>query len=210
MMNELVNIIAFFMQYDPDTEWVRMIIREWTPTILPVLTAANTYAVIAFINIWMLLGTITFAKINPRFLFAVIPINIAVLVFLVISWASFLGGPSDDPLPTRLMLKSYVVAAEEGHIYYWIHHVSDEGLVDPVPRYYRVPYSPPREQELDAIAADLAAGGIIMGEIVLRDFQESDNQDKLPYEGGEMRFYEFGVGKYLEKEPTEELTGPPK
>ena len=137
----------------------------FSPFTLPTLTSGILLVFVVFIFLVTLLLLITLkTSVNWKFKLILIASSLAVYIFTYQGMMSFSGWPSENILPNKFQIHwTYVkepdkFAKTDGAIYIWIEELDEFNIPLGIPRSYKLPYSPPLEEEVANVQANLEAG----------------------------------------------------
>ena len=137
----------------------------FSPFTLPTLTSGILIVFIVFIFLVTLLLIITLkARIDWKLKLLLISSSVVIYIFTYQGMMSFSGWPSEKILPDKFQIHwTYVkepdkFAKTEGAIYIWIEELDEYNVPRGIPRSYKLPYTPPLEEEVLDVQANLERG----------------------------------------------------
>ena len=137
----------------------------FSPFTLPTLTSGILLVFIIFIFLVVLLLLTTLkTSINWKYKLLLIASSLAVYIFTYQGMMSFSGWPSENVLPDKFQIHwTYVKEPDkfsktEGAIYIWIEELDEYNIPFGIPRSYKLPYTPPLEEEILDVQSNLEAG----------------------------------------------------
>ena len=102
--------------------------------------------------------------INWKIKLIIIVFSLAVYVFTYQGMMSFAGWPSEKVLPDKFQIHwTHVKEPDkfsdaDGAIYIWIEELDEYNVPQGIPRSYKLPYTPPLEEEILDVQASLERG----------------------------------------------------
>tara|TARA_B100000965_G_scaffold335908_1_gene301955 strand:- start:402 stop:1016 length:615 start_codon:yes stop_codon:yes gene_type:complete len=153
----------------------------FSPLTIPILTSDILIILLMFVFVtFLLLIIILRTKINWILKLFIIISSTVVYVFAYQGMMGFAGWPSEKQLPDRFQIHWTFVkepdkfTKAEGAIFLWIEELDDSNVPQGIPRSYRLPYTPPLEDEISDVQENIEMGVLQAAEVKKLNKEELD------------------------------------